>query len=181
MPPTVIVLNGGSSAGKTSIARRLQDVADQTWLTFGIDDLVRALPGGDRPPGAQRTIDFAPDGSIEVSAEFHRIEEAWYRALALLVRTGSRLILDQVLLGGRAGQERMEAALGLDGVQILWVGVRCAPDVAEARERGRTDRVVGMARRQADAVHDGVRYDLVVDTTDASPEACAQAIAARLG
>ena len=43
----VIVLNGGSSSGKTSIARCLQRLLGPTWLTLGVDDLVRALPGGD--------------------------------------------------------------------------------------------------------------------------------------
>ncbi len=31
----VIVLNGGSSAGKSSIARALQDILPGLWLTFG--------------------------------------------------------------------------------------------------------------------------------------------------
>jgi chloramphenicol 3-O-phosphotransferase len=33
-PPTeVIVLNGGSGSGKSSIARRLQDLLDRPWIT----------------------------------------------------------------------------------------------------------------------------------------------------
>ena len=41
----VIVLNGGSSSGKSSIARALQDVLPGRWLTFGTDVLAEALPG----------------------------------------------------------------------------------------------------------------------------------------
>jgi chloramphenicol 3-O-phosphotransferase len=41
----VIVLNGGSSAGKSTIARALQDVLPGLWLTFGTDVLAEALPG----------------------------------------------------------------------------------------------------------------------------------------
>ena len=37
-----------------------------------------------------------------------------------------------------------------------------------------------MALSQATIVHDGVRYDLQVDTTDCSPEACAAQIAERI-
>jgi chloramphenicol 3-O-phosphotransferase len=40
----VVVLNGGSSSGKTSIARCLQRLPGPTWLILGVDDLVRALP-----------------------------------------------------------------------------------------------------------------------------------------
>ena len=38
MTGPVIVLNGGSSSGKSSIARQLQArLAPEPWLTFGVD------------------------------------------------------------------------------------------------------------------------------------------------
>ena len=40
----VIVLNGGSSAGKTGIARCLQAILPQPWIRLGVDGLVDALP-----------------------------------------------------------------------------------------------------------------------------------------
>jgi chloramphenicol 3-O phosphotransferase len=42
MATDVIVLNGGSSSGKSSIARRRQDLLDQPWITLGVDDLLDA-------------------------------------------------------------------------------------------------------------------------------------------
>jgi chloramphenicol 3-O phosphotransferase len=42
------------------------------------------------------------------------------------------------------------------------------------------DRVPGMAERQADVVHRGVRYDLEIDTTDTGSLDCARTIAAHL-
>jgi chloramphenicol 3-O phosphotransferase len=59
---------------------------------------------------------------------------------------------------------------------VLWVGVRCRPEVAEGREAERGDRTLGMGRLLAEEVHQGVHYDLVVDTSDASPAQCAQVI-----
>ena len=56
----------------------------------------------------------------------------------------------------------------------MWVGVRCEPEVAQARELQRGDRVVGMALDQASRVHEGVRYDFIVDTTTRSPDECAK-------
>ena len=44
MSTQVIVLNGGSSSGKTGIARCLQAILPQPWLRLGVDDLVDALP-----------------------------------------------------------------------------------------------------------------------------------------
>lgn len=156
MKAAVVVLNGGSSSGKSRIARCLQDLLGQAWLTLGVDDLIRALPGGDRPLGAQPSIDFVPDGSVNVGDDFRRAEAAWYQGLAAIGRSGDGLIIDEVFLGGRSSQDRLAEALS--ELAVLWVGVRCAPQVAVARERTRPDRVVGMAQRQAERVHAGVRY-----------------------
>lgn len=173
-----MVLNGGSSSGKSSIARRLQDLLGPTWLTLGVDDLIRALPGGDDPVDAGPSIDFESDGSVTVGDDFRRAEAAWYQGLAAIGRAGTGLILDEVFMGGRVSQDRLAAALS--GLAVMWVGVGCAPGVAAARERTRPDRVVGMARLRAERVHEGVCYDLVVDTTVASPTECANAVVARL-
>jgi len=43
-PIEVIVLNGASSSGKTTLAASLQDVLEESWLVFGIDTLISALP-----------------------------------------------------------------------------------------------------------------------------------------
>lgn len=173
-----IVLNGGSSSGKSSLARCLQGILGPSWLTLGVDDLIRALPGGDKPSGVQPSIDFVADGSIRVSDDFRRAEAAWYQGLAAIARCDTGLIIDEVFLGGRASQERL--AQVLSDLTVLWVGVRCDPEVAAGREGKRQDRIVGMARLQAEQVHAGVIYDIVVDTTSASTEECASAVTAHL-
>lgn len=169
----VIVLNGGSSSGKSSIARALQDVLPRVWLTFGVDVLVDALPArGDDPRSG---LVFERNGTITIKPEFRALEDAWYGGLSHMAHEGALLILDEVLLAGVAGQERLRAVL--DGLEVLWVAVHCDPAVAAAREAARPDRVEGMATAQASAVHAGVIYDLEVDTTDCSSLACAHAIA----
>ena len=57
----------------------------------------------------------------------------------------------------------------------LYVGVHCSLDELERRERGRTNRL-GLSRWSFHRVHAGVEYDLVVDTTTATPLECAQRI-----
>jgi chloramphenicol 3-O phosphotransferase len=91
---------------------------------------------------------------------------------------GARIIVDEVFLGGAASQQRWKTALG--PLPVLWVGVRCESAVAAGREIARGDRIIGMAASQADAVHQGVVYDLQVDTTHAEAWECAQAVAARV-
>jgi chloramphenicol 3-O phosphotransferase len=61
---------------------------------------------------------------------------------------------------------------------VLWVGVRCDPAIATARETARGDRIAGMAARQARRVHQGVVYDLEVDTSHTEALECARVIAA---
>ena len=174
--PQVIVLNGGSSSGKSSIARALQDILPGIWLTFGVDTFIDALPAGGDSPRAG--ITFEQDGTITFSAEHRALERSWYTGLGGMARTGAHLILDEVLLSGGAGQERLRSTF--DGVELIWVAVRCDPDVAASREARRLDRVEGMARQQALSVHNGVDYDVEVDTTHSSTEECARNIAQQL-
>ena len=75
----VIVLNGCSSSGKSSIARALQDVLPGLWLTFGTDVLAEALPGRGEDPRSGLVLE--PGGTVTVKPEFRAIEEIWYRVL----------------------------------------------------------------------------------------------------
>ncbi len=163
------MLNGGSSSGKTSIARELQAILPEVWLTFGVDTLGEALP-------PDRVIVFEPDGTVVVRPEYRALEAAWISGIAAMARAGARIVVDEVFLGGARSQKPWQD--GLAGLEVLWVGVRCDPGVAAARERARGDRVTGMAASQAVAVHEGVTYDLEVDTGHADVRECAARIAA---
>ncbi|MDK1360254.1 chloramphenicol phosphotransferase [Arthrobacter sp. zg-Y1219] len=171
--PQVIVLNGGSSSGKSSITRALQELLPGIWLTFGVDTFLDALPDRGRSPRAG--ITYEQDGSITFSTEHRALERSWYTGLGSMAGAGAHLILDEVLLSGGSGQERLRSAFS--DVNMAWVGVRCDPDVAASREAQRADRVEGMARQQARGVHRGVTYDFEVNTTKRSTEECAHDIA----
>lgn len=83
-----------------------------------------------------------------------------------------------MFLGGAASQQRWRRALG--DLSVLWVGVRCENAVAAGRAVARGDRARGMVEAQADVVHEGVVYDLEVDTSRTASLVCARAIAARV-
>jgi chloramphenicol 3-O phosphotransferase len=152
----VIVLNGGSSSGKSSLAVCLQQRLEGTWLTLGVGS----------------------DGSVTVGEEFRQVELAWYQGVAAMARAGARVVLDEVFLNGGSSQLRL--ATVLEGLTVVWIGVRCHPDVAEAREVQRADRTMGMARDQATRVHHEVRYDFIVDTTRSGSDECAISIVKQL-
>ena len=170
----MIVLNGGSSSGKSGIARCLQAILPEPWLALGVDTLIRAMPVS--PRRSVVGIDFAPDGAVIFGPQFRALEAAWIAGVAAMANAGARVIVDEVFLGGAASQQRWKTALG--GLQVLWVGVRCDSAVAAGREIARGDRVAGQAASQADAVHQGVVYDLQVDTTHTEAVECARTIAA---
>jgi chloramphenicol 3-O phosphotransferase len=172
----VIVLNGGSSSGKSGIARCLQAVLPDPWLATGVDSLIDAMPVSMRTTDAG--IEFAPDGGVSVGPEFMALQAAWMEGVAAMVRAGARVIIDEVFLGGAASQQRWQKVLA--GLDVLWVGVRCESAVAAGREVAREDRVQGMAESQAQVVHQGVVYDLEVDTTQTESLVCARTIAAQL-
>ncbi|MFI7450261.1 chloramphenicol phosphotransferase CPT [Nonomuraea sp. NPDC049714] len=173
MTTQVIVLNGGSSAGKSAIVRHLQAVLPQPWLAFGVDSLIEAMPLSMQSSDAG--IEFAPDGGISVGPDFMALQAAWMEGIAAMARAGARVIIDDVFLGGAGSQQRWQRVLG--GLDVLWVGVRCAGAVAAEREKARGDRIRGMAEAQADVVHEGVVYGLEVDTTRTEALVCAEAIA----
>ena len=138
--------------------------------------LIQAAPVSAQTSAAG--IEFAADGGVTVGPQFRALEAAWIAGVAEMARAGARVIVDEVFLGGAASQQRWTAAL--EGLQVLWVGVRCESAVAEGREIARGNRVPGMAASQAELVHQGVVYDLQVDTTHTEALDCARAIAARV-
>ncbi len=172
----MIVLNGGSSAGKSGIARCLQAVLPDPWLVFGTDTFVEAMPLASRMSPAGLEVGAA--GEVTVGPKFRALEATWIEGIAAMARAGARIIVDEAFLGGAASQQRWTSALGT--LEVLWVGVRCDGAVAAGREIARGDRVPGMAESQAELVHQGVHYDLQVDTTHTEAIDCARAIAARV-
>jgi chloramphenicol 3-O phosphotransferase len=171
----VIVLNGGSSSGKSGIARCLQALLPDPWLALGTDTLVAAMPASMR---AGDGIEFGPDGEVSVGPEFRSLEAAWIEGVVAMARAGARVIVDEVFLGGADSQRRWQKAMG--DLPVLWVGVKCDSAIATDREVARGDRTIGMAASQADVVHLGVVYDLEVDTAHVESMECARAIAAHV-
>jgi chloramphenicol 3-O phosphotransferase len=188
-PIEIIVLNGASSTGKTTLALALQDELEESWLVFGTDTLISSLPLAlleihddamiAARPREHRVreggIAFGADGEISIGSEYRRLEATWLNGLAAIAASGTRLILDEVFLDGGRSQDRFRHVFAAR--RIAWISVTCDNDVAVQRERDRGDRVVGASEKQSSLVHDGVDYDLVVDTTVLTPQELAQWIA----
>ena len=153
----VIVLNGTSSSGKSSLAAALQERLEGSWLHAEMDLFARMLP---------RRYQITP-------ARWGSLREGSFAAVAALARARNNVIFDIVL----PPSARSELAAALDDVPTVFIGVTCQQDVAEEREAIRADRAVGLVAKQIDVVHRGCDYDFTVDTVGSSPVEAADQIA----
>ncbi len=195
--PDVILVNGPSSAGKTTLCRALQaTIVEQPYLVAGFDDFVfmaapRFYRGADTgrqdardaftAQGVEMVVTSPPGAPVSVTAKFgpvfRRLVDSMAPAVRTLVDGGNAVIFDHVLHDRAMYESFRTATAGLD---VFAVGVTCPLDVLEARERARGDRVLGRARGLVDVVHAFGAYDVTVDTGAAAPDACAEAIMAAL-
>lgn len=174
----IIVLNGPGSAGKTSIARALQEMTAEPFLHVAMDAFLDMLPQSLWGHSDGFLYRPGPDGTeILPGPVAQKLLEGMRASVAALAGAGNRLIIDEVMQGA----ERDEYQRLLAGIEARWVGVTAPLPVLEARERARGDREAGLARWQCRRVHEGMSYDLMVDTGLTSAEDCAGQIRAVFG
>ena len=173
----IVLLNGVGSAGKSSIAKALQAITRDVFLHVQMDAFFDMLPEASigHPDGV--TFETIQDGDhpsviIRSGPLAQRAFRGMRHAVAAMAAQGNDLIVDEVLLG----ETWTEYARLLAPFQVFLVGVRARLDTLEAREQARGDRLIGLARWQFDRVHNGMVYDLEIDTDHASPMECAALI-----
>lgn len=173
-PGTLIVLNGTSSAGKTTLLRELQQQLPEPYLEAGLDKFLWMLP---RRYLAAPLWNEVLGEAVRAGEVGHRLASGMHHALAALSRAGCHVVADHVLV---EPAWRDECRTLFRGLPTLFVGVVCPLPALVERERARADRTLGQAARQLERVHEGAGYDLTVDTSRLTPAACAQAIVAHL-
>ncbi len=155
MEPAAFVLHGPTSAGKSSLARALQDTAQVPAFHVALDAFVTM----------SRRRDMR--SQEEVGQAYHLHCENLRSALARLVNTQFEIIVDLVL---RDEAELQDTFRVLSRRPMYLVGVRAPLEVLEEREHLREDRGAGMAREQCTNPAFNRNYDLIVDTSTHSPE-----------
>jgi chloramphenicol 3-O phosphotransferase len=162
----ILLLNGASSSGKSSIGRALLPLLPDPWFFVPVDAI-----GAMRSAVHTRVLDDA-----EITAMLRRTRLGYHRAVAALASAGNDVIMDYPLSEDWRLTDLLET---LDGYDVTLVEVRCSPEELDRREAARGDRPVGLARSQT-AVYGIGESDIVVDTTSTSADGCATAIAQRL-
>ncbi|MCC5886863.1 MAG: AAA family ATPase [Gammaproteobacteria bacterium] len=186
----IILLNGSSSAGKTTLARAIQVARREPWFHLALDQFRDGMPPAYRglnspegTPGA-RGLNVVPidhDGGRVTAIRFgdvgRRMLQGMHRAIAAFAAAGNDVIIDDLFLETDTLDDYLDA---LDGFWVLFVAVRAPLDVVQEREASRPGRFPGTALSHFEAVHAHGIYDLEIDTRQNSPEACAAAVSARL-
>ena len=160
MQRQIILLNGPSSSGKSTLAAALRGlIRERLGLAYevvSIDDFMTTDP--------METI--YEDDVYEVNGGLcARVRE--------IAASGAGVIVDHVITSERIFLQVREAA---DGFPFRAVRVTCPPAVLSAREKARGDRCPGSAEASAAYLYPKDGYDLVVDTAARTPGENAAAI-----
>lgn len=147
----IILLNGASSSGKSSLARALQARIDTPFWHISIDHL---RDSGVLPSARIRSGEF--DWRAMRDAFFIGFE----RSLVAYAEAGNDLIVEHIM-ESEAWLHRLAGILS--GQDVFFVGVHCALEELERRERQRGDRPPGDARRDYFRIHSYCAYDVEVD------------------
>ena len=186
----IVLLNGTSSAGKTTLALAFQRRAPEYWHYWALDqfrdgmpDRYRGLNSRDHEPGA-RGLNVVPvEHRLGSVSEIRfgdlglKMLRGMRRAAASFARAGNNVVIDDLCLEPHYLQDYIEAFEGLD---VIFVGLRCSTDVLGKREATRLSRFPGTAIRQAERVHRHALYDLEIDTSEVSAEAASEKLLRRL-
>jgi chloramphenicol 3-O phosphotransferase len=185
-PGQIVILNGPPRSGKSSIAGAIQDTFDGVWMGLGVDAFkgmtpARYQPGIGLRPGGER-----PD----LEALVMTLYRAMYEAIAAHSRLGVNVVADTGHHDSYSAPRHIlrTCARHLEGLPVLFVGVRCPLDVVMERRRAtwggvghqEGGTVADPVRLWDEAVHTPGIYDLEVDTSALSPQECADVIARRL-
>ena len=156
-PGKIIVLNGTSSSGKTSIAKSIQSISEDVFLRCPLDSF----------------WDMTPSDIAAGSDNFPNMKLAMAKSVKALAETGHNVVVDIIFSGAKTYHEFSSVLQGMD---VTIVKVECPLDELNQREIDRKDRKIGLAASQIESVHKDVEYDLVVNTLLDSPSLCATKI-----
>lgn len=161
----IILLNGASSSGKSSVARAVQARIEEPFWHISIDHL--------RDSGVLPTARIR-SGEFQWASMRDAFFEGFEQSLLAYARCGNNLIVEHIM-ESRAWLLRLTRLL--EGQDVFFVGLHCDLAELERREIARGDRRIGDARRDYHQIHSYCRYDVELDSAR-PPEANADRLVA---
>ena len=164
----IIMLNGASSSGKSTLARGLQTVLADPFLHLSSDQLV---DGGALPNRRNESAPFGWPGTMRT-----RFFDGFHRCIPAMAAAGNNLVVDHII---EYPEWRDQLRQLLEGLGVFLVGVHCDLDELDRREEARGDRRIGEGRThvEADGIHGFGAYDLEIDTTSGVSSSLAERLA----
>lgn len=154
----ILLLNGVSSSGKTTLAKELVKRMPG-YFHLALDDFDLVI---------ERMEDRANQRLIPVETEYF-----FHRTITMFADRGVNLIVDHILHDPFTKQDCLQT---LHAYPVFLVGVHCPAEELDRRERQRGDRTLGLARQQLAFAHANLTYDVEVDTLREDPGSCADRI-----
>lgn len=147
----IILINGASSSGKSTLSRLLQQNLTEPFIHFSYDHLrdSKAIP-----------IERFRNGDFDWSITRPSVFDGFHRCLAALAEAGNNLIVDHIIENWM--QDLVQLLARFD---VYFVGVHCPLKILEQREIERGDRRIGEAKMDFETVHKLSEYDLEIDST----------------
>lgn len=178
----IVVLNGTSSAGKSSLARKFQEIAPDPWLHIPLDKFISMLPNGrEHDPewfvvSRSRDENGHPLTSITNGPRGALLLGEMRAFVAGVANRGMDIIVDDVC----TALDILDYRERLSRHALMVVKVDADIDTIVRREKERGNREPGLARCQAQTLHDGIEYDLVIENPDGELGATARKLLAAI-
>ncbi|UYO06368.1 chloramphenicol phosphotransferase CPT family protein [Paenibacillus sp. PSB04] len=169
----IVLLNGTSSAGKTSISMELTNQKEILFHHLSIDDFYHNYNDfiNNKFPDLKPVRKLDDEGIGQII--FDPIISMYYATIKLFSEMGLNVIVDTVIENDKWFNDYLDA---LFDYPTLFVGVICSKEELARREQIRGDRKIGLAASQFDKVYSFNEYDLEVNTEELSPTECAEKI-----
>jgi chloramphenicol 3-O phosphotransferase len=147
MTARIIMLNGTSSVGKTTLVAELRPLLPDTFCYYASDQLADE---GFRPT--------APVARLHGREAFF---DGFHQSIASFASAGLDMLVEHIVekASWRADLDRL-----LSPFDVFWVGMFAPIEELEQRERVRGNRTIGEAREHF-ATHDYCSYDFSIHTT----------------
>ena len=151
-PGKIIIINGPSSSGKTTLALALQKQLDLPFIRFSFDLFLdhKAFP-----------VEQIKSGKFSWEQMRPSVFQGLHQCLPALATTGNNIIFDHIIETKAWLYELVSLISQLD---VFFVGVHCSLLELERREMQRGDRRPGEARQDFETVHSIPTYDLEINS-----------------
>lgn len=153
MTGKIILVNGASSAGKSTLCKALQARLELPFWHYSIDHFrdTGVLP--------KLRIDSGEFPWSDMRSAFF---EGFHRCLPALAQAGNNLIVEHIV---ETKEWMSRLVLFLAPFDVYFVGLHCPLSDLLERERKRGDRPAGEARQDFQTVHTFGVYDIEVNAT----------------